>query len=123
MFTIITQEFCKIHISQILLRKRMLIVIRHCGSKHISHYCAFAAPQRLKERYLHDLSSIQDPIRYPFSDDVDFARQHGPDSRELADMLGISLAELNYCLNALIDKVFVKMGKFRKATASSSAYI
>jgi EPS-associated MarR family transcriptional regulator len=32
--------------------------------------------------------------------------------RELADKLGMSVGGLNYCLNALIDKGFVKMKNF-----------
>jgi EPS-associated MarR family transcriptional regulator len=35
--------------------------------------------------------------------------------RELAEMLGMSVGGLNYCLNALIDKGFVKMGNFSKS--------
>jgi EPS-associated MarR family transcriptional regulator len=43
--------------------------------------------------------------------------QENPDltQRELAKILGISLGGLNYCLNALIDKGFVKMGNFHKS--------
>jgi EPS-associated MarR family transcriptional regulator len=35
--------------------------------------------------------------------------------RELADKLGMSVGSLNYCLKALIDKGFVKMGNFQKS--------
>ncbi len=35
--------------------------------------------------------------------------------RELAQQMGISLGGLNYCLNALIDKGFVKMANFSKS--------
>jgi EPS-associated MarR family transcriptional regulator len=43
--------------------------------------------------------------------------QENPDltQRELADKLGMSVGGLNYCLNALIDKGFVKMGNFHKS--------
>jgi EPS-associated MarR family transcriptional regulator len=43
--------------------------------------------------------------------------QENPDltQRELAGMLGMSVGGLNYCLNALIDKGFVKMGNFQKS--------
>lgn len=44
--------------------------------------------------------------------------QDNPDltQRELADKLGMSVVgSLNYCLNALIDKGFVKMGSFQKS--------
>jgi EPS-associated MarR family transcriptional regulator len=43
--------------------------------------------------------------------------QENPDltQRELADKLGVSVGGLNYCLNALIDKGFVKMGNFQKS--------
>lgn len=43
--------------------------------------------------------------------------QGNPDltQRELADKLGMSVGGLNYCLNALIDKGFVKMGNFQKS--------
>lgn len=43
--------------------------------------------------------------------------QENPDltQRELADKLGMSVGGLNYCLNALIDKDFVKMGNFQKS--------
>ena len=35
--------------------------------------------------------------------------------RELADHLGMSVGGLNYCLNALIDKGFVKMQNFQNS--------
>ncbi len=43
--------------------------------------------------------------------------QENPDltQRELADLLGMSVGGLNYCLNALIDRGFVKMGNFHKS--------
>jgi len=43
--------------------------------------------------------------------------QDNPDltQRELADQLGMSVGGLNYCLKALIDKGFVKMGNFKKS--------
>jgi EPS-associated MarR family transcriptional regulator len=43
--------------------------------------------------------------------------QANPDltQRELAEKLGMSVGGLNYCLNALIDKGFVKMGNFHKS--------
>ena len=43
--------------------------------------------------------------------------QENPDltQRELAEMLGMSVVTLNYCLNPLIDKGFVKMGNFHKS--------
>lgn len=43
--------------------------------------------------------------------------QDSPDltQRELASRLGISVGSLNFCLNALIDKGFVKMANFQKS--------
>jgi len=43
--------------------------------------------------------------------------QNNPEltQRELADKLGISVGRLNYCLNALIEKGFVKMTNFQKS--------
>jgi EPS-associated MarR family transcriptional regulator len=43
--------------------------------------------------------------------------QENPDltQRELARALGMSVGGLNYCLNALINKGFVKMGNFQKS--------
>jgi EPS-associated MarR family transcriptional regulator len=43
--------------------------------------------------------------------------QENPDltQRELAEKLGMSVGGLNYCINALIDKGFVKMGNFSKS--------
>ena len=43
--------------------------------------------------------------------------QDNPDltQRELAKALGMSVSGLNYCLNALIEKGFVKMGNFQKS--------
>ena len=43
--------------------------------------------------------------------------QDNPDltQRELADKLGMSGGGLNYCLNVLIDKGFVKMANFSKS--------
>lgn len=35
--------------------------------------------------------------------------------RELADALGVSLGGLNYCLRALIEKGFVKVGNFSRS--------
>lgn len=35
--------------------------------------------------------------------------------RDLADALGISLGGVNYCLQALIDKGFVKVANFRRS--------
>uniref|UniRef100_A0A7C4VS13 MarR family EPS-associated transcriptional regulator n=1 Tax=Desulfatirhabdium butyrativorans TaxID=340467 RepID=A0A7C4VS13_9BACT len=35
--------------------------------------------------------------------------------RELADMLGVSLGKLNYCLKALIEKGWVKVGNFSRS--------
>lgn len=43
--------------------------------------------------------------------------QENPDltQRELADKLGMSVGGLNYCLNALIDKGFIKMQNFQNS--------
>lgn len=43
--------------------------------------------------------------------------QGNPDltQRELAEMLGMSVGGLNYCLSALIDKGFVKVSNFQKS--------
>jgi EPS-associated MarR family transcriptional regulator len=43
--------------------------------------------------------------------------QDNPDltQRELAKRLGMSVGGLNYCLNALIDKGFVKMANFQES--------
>ncbi len=43
--------------------------------------------------------------------------QENPDltQRELAEMLGMSVGGLNYCLNALIDKGLVKMQNFSQS--------
>jgi len=35
--------------------------------------------------------------------------------RELAEMLGISVGGINFCLNALIEKGFVKVASFQKS--------
>jgi len=35
--------------------------------------------------------------------------------RDLADALDLSLGKMNYCLNALVDKGFVKAGNFRSS--------
>jgi len=45
------------------------------------------------------------------------ALEENPDltQRELAEKLGMSVGGLNYCLNALIHKGFVKMGNFQKS--------
>lgn len=52
--------------------------------------------------------------------------QQHPDmsQRELADKVGISLGALNYCLRALIEKGFVKLGNFQNSKHKSRyAYI
>ena len=36
--------------------------------------------------------------------------------RELAQAMGVSLGKANYCLNALMEKGFVKFGNFRKSS-------
>lgn len=36
--------------------------------------------------------------------------------RSLANALGVSLGKANYCLNALLDKGFIKMESFRKSS-------
>ncbi len=43
--------------------------------------------------------------------------QENPDltQREIAEKLGMSVGGLNYCLKALINKGFVKMGNFQKS--------
>jgi EPS-associated MarR family transcriptional regulator len=43
--------------------------------------------------------------------------QDNPDltQRELAEMLGMSVGGLNYCLKALMEKGLVKMGNFQKS--------
>ena len=43
--------------------------------------------------------------------------QENPDltQRELAEKLGVSVGGLNYCLNALIDKGWVKMQNFHQS--------
>ena len=43
--------------------------------------------------------------------------QENPDltQRELAGKLGMSVSGLNYCLKALIEKGFVKMGNFQRS--------
>lgn len=43
--------------------------------------------------------------------------QANPDltQRELASQLGVSLGRVNYCLNALIDKGFLKAANFRNS--------
>ncbi len=44
--------------------------------------------------------------------------------RELAQAMGVSLGKLNYCLRALVDKGFVKLGNFsRKQDKRVYAYL
>jgi EPS-associated MarR family transcriptional regulator len=56
-----------------------------------------------------------------FQEDTNFRilriLQDNPDltQREIAEKLGMSVGGLNYCLKALIDKGFVKMGNFQKS--------
>lgn len=40
-------------------------------------------------------------------------------TRQLADQMGISNGAAYYCLNALIDKGFVKLGNFQRAESKS----
>ncbi len=42
--------------------------------------------------------------------------------RELAELLGVSLGKLNYCLRSLIDKGWVKAGNFKK-NKNKKAYL
>ncbi len=46
------------------------------------------------------------------------ALSESPDlsQREIASKLGMSLGGLNYCLNALIDKGFIKLDNFQHST-------
>ena len=40
--------------------------------------------------------------------------------RQLAEELGVSVGKVNYCIRALIDKGFVKVGNFKRHTDKSS---
>lgn len=54
------------------------------------------------------------------------ALEETPDAsqRELARRLGISVGKVNYCLHALIEKGWVKVGNFRRAKRKAAyAYI
>ncbi|MFP4155859.1 MAG: MarR family EPS-associated transcriptional regulator [Halothiobacillaceae bacterium] len=43
------------------------------------------------------------------------AHEPGMTQRQLAEEIGISLGKVNYCLKALVDKGWVKMGNFRRS--------
>ncbi len=57
---------------------------------------------------------MQDELRYRLLKQL----EANPDinQRELAQLLGISLGKLNYCLRALMEKGLVKAGNFRRST-------
>ena len=43
--------------------------------------------------------------------------------RDLSNTLGFSLGKINYCLNALKDKGFIKIGNFSKSKTKLSTLI
>ncbi len=57
---------------------------------------------------------MQDELRYRLLKQLEI----NPDlnQRELAELLGISLGKLNYCLRALIEKGLVKADNFRNSS-------
>jgi EPS-associated MarR family transcriptional regulator len=84
---------------------------------------AVACPKRLqtlretKKEPIKTMTSRQAKIHEDTHFRIMRILQENPDltQRELAEMLGMSVGGLNYCLNALIDKGFVKMGNFQKS--------
>ena len=56
---------------------------------------------------------ISDELRYQIMKNL----QQNPamTQRELAEIMGISLGKANYCLKALVEKGWVKVGNFRRS--------
>jgi EPS-associated MarR family transcriptional regulator len=81
-------------------------------------------PRRLTVLWAHALIGVRstvelmihvpDEVRYRL---LTYLEQHPEASqRELAEVLGMSLGKVNYCINALIRRGLVKMRNFRKST-------
>jgi EPS-associated MarR family transcriptional regulator len=88
-------------------------VTRHGGSVPKANL----AIRQLKKEPLKTMTSRQAKIQEDTHFRIMRILQDNPDltQRELADKLGMSVGGLNYCLNALIDKGFVKMANFSKS--------
>lgn len=69
------------------------------------------------KKSIHTMTSSKSGIQEETHFRIMRILQGNPDltQRELAKALGMSVGGLNYCLNALIEKGFVKMGNFQKS--------
>ena len=88
---------------------RTLKMYRHCGS--LSEWKLSLI------FYSYTLTSRQAQIQEDTYFRVMRILQENPDltQRELAEKLGVSVGGLNYCLNALMDKGWVKMQNFQNS--------
>ena len=79
----------------------MSVVTRHGGSVAKPPHMTSRRSQLQEDTYFRVLRMLQD----------------NPDmtQREIAEKLGISTSGLNYCLNALIDKGWIKMQNFSQS--------
>ena len=64
--------------------------------------------------------SVSDELRYRLLNYLDAHPEAS--QRDLAKELGISLGKVNYCLNALVRKGWLKVGNFKK-NENKSAYL
>jgi EPS-associated MarR family transcriptional regulator len=85
----------------------LLIVIQHGGSVPKAALLASPTTMTTPQHKIQEDTHFQ--IMRILQDNPDLTQ------RELAEMLGMSVGGLNYCLKALIDKGFVKMGNFQKS--------
>jgi len=77
---------------------------------------------RIIQNHDHEMSILSDENRYKLLKLL----EANPDmnQREVASTLGISLGKTNYCLKALIEKGWIKVGNFRRSQAKESyAYL
>jgi EPS-associated MarR family transcriptional regulator len=88
------------------------IVTRNCGSPPKAHFWSL-----LNHFKATPMTSRQTKIQEDTHFRIMRILQENPDltQRELAEMLGMSVGGLNYCLNALIDKGLVKMQNFSQS--------
>jgi EPS-associated MarR family transcriptional regulator len=92
---------------------RRPIVTRHGGSVPKANLALTPTQKRAAQTMTSRQAKIQEDTHFRIMRIL----QDNPDltQRELADKLGMSVGGLNYCLNALIDKGFVKMANFSKS--------
>jgi len=93
--------------------------------QHFSHQRCLSHTTRISTIRVHRLNTtfaMEDETHYKILRTLEVSP--GISQRELAVKLGVSLGKTNYCLRALIEKGWVKMGNFRQnPNKAASAYL